>query len=135
MSYNSKFQKDFIERSLFLVENYTGCFDATILINCLVGLVIVPKECFKLKLTCPINEISKWGIPKTEIKSQTKFYNLNKFIRCLRNAVSHAHFKPIPESGEVTAFKFWDNGGFDITMTLVQLKVFAKRLAATIKDL
>jgi hypothetical protein len=47
MSYNSDFQKEFIERSLGLINSYAGNFDVTNLINCLLGLLVVPHAvCF-----------------------------------------------------------------------------------------
>jgi hypothetical protein len=136
VSYNSNFQKDFIKRSLVLIKNYKGSYDATILINCLVGLLIVPNECYKkAKLTIPITEIGLWGIPKSELKSQTKYFDLNDFIRRLRNSVSHADFSPINESGRVVAFNFSDGHRFRVTITLQQLRIFATSLANKIKDL
>ena len=44
MSYNSNFERAFIERSLALVQEYKGPFDATLLLNCLLGLLVVPKK-------------------------------------------------------------------------------------------
>jgi hypothetical protein len=44
VSYNSDFERAFIERSLALVQQYSGPYDAALLLNCLLGLLVVPKE-------------------------------------------------------------------------------------------
>ena len=70
MSYNSDFEQAFIERSLILVQQYKGPFDATILLNCLLGLLVVPKEsCLAAIPLVPISELEKWGINPNAIKS------------------------------------------------------------------
>ena len=53
----------------------------------------------------------------------------------LRNAVAHFRFKPVPARGEVTAFNFKDQNGFEATVPLAELRVFVERLAAHIKNL
>ena len=58
MSYNSDFERAFIERSLTLVQEYRGPFDATLLLNCLLGLLVVPKEsCLAAIPQVPITEL------------------------------------------------------------------------------
>lgn len=44
MSYLSDFERSFSEHTLAVVEAYSGEYDATLLINCLLGLLVVPKE-------------------------------------------------------------------------------------------
>jgi hypothetical protein len=127
MSYNSDFQRAFVERSLLIIKEYKGPYDATILLNCLLGLVIVPnKLCFNSLPTDPLDEFNdKWDIPYSAIVSSGDYsnspkynpdnlpYNFRLFVRDLRNAIAHFHFSPIPETGEVEAFKFWsERNGF-----------------------
>jgi hypothetical protein len=38
------FERDFMRRTLELVREYQGPYDATFLLNCLLGLLIVPAE-------------------------------------------------------------------------------------------
>ena len=143
MSYNSDFERAFIERSLELVKQYNGPFDATLLLNCLLGLLLVPKEtCLEQIPTDPIDKIKKWGIPRDAIKSLGKYKNpdsnpetLRGLVWRLRNAIAHFRFKPIPEKGEVTSFHFNDENGFEAEIKVEDLKVFVEKLAQEIKDM
>jgi len=36
--------KDFIRRTLHIIEHYDGPYGVTLLINCLLGLIVLPKE-------------------------------------------------------------------------------------------
>jgi hypothetical protein len=62
MSFNSDFERAFMDRSLLLVKEYNGPYDATILLNCLLGLLIVPKEgCLSAIPAEPIRRSEKMG--------------------------------------------------------------------------
>ena len=143
MSFNNDFERAFIERSLALVQEYKGPFDATLLLNCLLGLLVVPKEsCLAQIPLTPITELQKWGISPSAIKSVGKSTgpndnpeNLRGLVWRLRNAVAHFRFKPLPTRGEVEAFNFKDQSGFEATVPLSDLRVFVERLASHIKNL
>lgn len=143
MSYNSDFERAFIERSLTLVQEYKGPFDATLLLNCLLGLLVVPKEsCLAAIPQVPIAELKQWGIDPKAITSFGRSdgpnndpKNLRGLVWRLRNAVAHFRFKPVPSRGEVTAFNFRDKSGFEATVPLSELRVFVERLASHIKNL
>lgn len=143
MSYNSDFESAFIERSLAIVQDYRGPFDATLLLNCLLGLLVVPKESCLAKIPLvPIAELEEWGIHPSAIKSFGKSkgendnpQNLRGLVWRLRNSVAHFRFKPVPENGEVEGFNFKDQSGFEATVPLVELRVFVERLALHIKNL
>ena len=143
MSYNSNFEQDFIERSLQLVKGYRGPFDATLLLNCLLGLLIVPKEkCLAAIPQDPVNELAKWGINPEAIEDFGKAdkpdndpHNLRGLVWRLRNSVAHFRFSPVPKSGEVIAFNFHDSSGFKATVKLDELRVFVEKLALHIKCL
>ena len=143
MSYNSDFERAFIDRSLTLVQDYHGPFDATLLLNCLVGLLIVPKEACLAEIPLePIEELEKWGINPSAIKEfgisssdDNNPRNLRGLVWRLRNSVAHFRFKPLPEDGEVLAFNFKDKSGFEATVPIAELRVFVERLAKHIRDL
>src|SRR4051794_33161821 len=42
MSYVGPFEREFMKRTLTIVKEYQGEYDATLLLNCLLGLLIVP---------------------------------------------------------------------------------------------
>lgn len=143
MSYNSDFERAFIERSLQLVQDYRGPYDATLLLNCLLGLLIVPKEsCLAQIPTEPIEHLLKWGIEPSSIKSfgtanseNEDPHNLRGLIWRLRNSVAHFRFRPEPSRGEIQAFHFHDQSGFRATIPIAQLRVFVEKLATHIKNL
>ncbi len=142
MSFNSDFERAFIQRSLELVKQYEGPYDATLLLNCLLGLLVVPKEsCLASIPDTPISELSAWGINPEAVRSYGSSNrpdndprNLRGLVWRLRNAVAHFRFKPIPDRGEVTAFNFKDQSGFEATLPLTELRVFVERLAAYIEE-
>ena len=137
MSYNSDFQIDFINRSLNIIQNYSGPNDATNLINCLLGLVIIPhRMCFdrNLKIYCPLEDMSLWGIPAEFAGTKTAQYNIAEYIRRLRNSISHGRFLPHPNHGEVSSFIFSNKDGSHFaTISLAQLRLFAQRLVEHLK--
>ncbi len=143
MSFNSDFEKAFMERSLELVKGYKGPYDATILLNCLLGLLIVPKEtCINAIPLDSIDDLSKWGISRTSIKqlgtwkgSNDNPNTLRGLVWHLRNAVAHFRFRPIPATGEVKAFHFHDQSGFEAEVKLEELRVFVERLAKKLKEM
>jgi HEPN pEK499 p136 len=143
MSFNSDFERAFIERSLVLVQQYKGPYDATLLLNCLLGLLVVPKEsCLAAIPDTPTSQLLSWGIDPKAITSFGKWdgpnndpNNLRGFIWRLRNAVAHFHFKPVPADGDVVAFNFKDQSGFEATVQIAELRVFVECLASHIKTL
>jgi HEPN family protein len=44
VQFEKQFERDFMRRTLKLVQDYQGPYDATLLLNCLLGLLIVTKE-------------------------------------------------------------------------------------------
>ena len=73
MSYLSNFERSFSEHTLQLLKGYTGELDATLIINCLLGLLIVPKETvLKAIPDSPLSDLPRWGINQSSIKSPGK---------------------------------------------------------------
>jgi hypothetical protein len=143
MSFNSDFERAFIERSLLLVREYRGPFDATLLLNCLLGLLVVPKEsCLAEIPPDPIERFQEWGIEPSVVKSfgiahksNQDPHNLRGLVWRLRNSVAHFRFRPVPAHGQVEAFSFKDASGFEAVVPVSQLRVFVDRLASHIKNL
>lgn len=74
----SNFHVDFIERTLKIIEQYEEMvepvlpdkevFEVTLLINCLLGLLILPNEhCYNKLPRTKVVELQAWGIPKDAI--------------------------------------------------------------------
>ena len=138
MSYLDNFEHSFMEHTLEIVQGYKGPFEATILINCLLGLLVVPKETSLEAIPLdPLTDLPKWGIRTDSIESVGKATRANPqpetirgLVHNLRNSVAHFRLKPIPQSSLVRAFEFTDNNGMKATITLQEMRDFVEKLAS-----
>lgn len=86
------FEKDFIKRTKNILNSYQGECNVTLFINCMLGLLVIPKE--KRKNLIDNDMISKklfnevFNCCKNNKKQAT---DLSIIISRLRNAVSHGH--------------------------------------------
>jgi len=143
MSYLSNFERSFSEHTLAIVEAYSGEHDATLLINCLLGLLVVPKETMLNAIPeTPLSGLSAWGIEPSSIKTkgQPRGKNdpnpdtLRGLVFNMRHAVAHFRIKPIPSKGEVQAFEFTNDRGLRAEVPLAELREFVKRLSAHLRE-
>lgn len=145
MSYHSNFEIDFNRRTLQLLKEYKGPFDATIVINCLVGLLLLPKEKDFLKSlpNISIENIEAWGVERGCIES-VGFKNkgnadpasLRGLIVNLRHSIAHFNVKPVPKSGEVHSFEFKnDISGFHAIIPLMQIRKLLENLSEHVSSL
>lgn len=126
-----------MKRTLSLVTDYSGPLDATLLINCLLGLLIVPKESLIERIPkAEFASLSEWGIKPSSIKKFGKCDyghehqpNLRQLVRRLRNAIAHFKIEPIHGSDKVSGFSFRDQSGFHAEVSLEELKEFVTRLS------
>jgi len=137
MEYTGDFNQDFMKRTISLIENYSGESDATLLLNCLLGLLIVPKEtAFSRIPTDPISNLTNWGISPSSINTFAEKTNSNKqpetlrgFVHSLRNSVAHFRIKPIHKNNLVYAFQFTDISGFEAIIAIDEMRNFVFSLA------
>jgi len=142
MEYEHKFTKSFMSRTLEIVNKYDGPYDATLLINCLLGLLVLPKENLLDKLPdVPFDQFDHWGIKQDSIKNHGRCdyghhheLNLRQLIRRMRNAVSHFRVEPFQTAGKVQGFEFKDRNGFHAKLTLPELKEFVIKLSEHLKN-
>ena len=142
MEYEPEFVKSFMRRTSAIIEEYKGPHDATMLVNCLLGLLVVPKESLLDKIPDePFDTLSSWGI---EPRSITNFGQcdyghqheptLRQLVRRLRNAVAHFNIEPIHSDGVVSGFRFTDRKGFRAEIPLSELREFSIRLAKYLEE-
>ncbi len=138
MSYlDNDFEREFMKHTLELLTRYDGPYDATILVNCLLGLLVVPKETFIDHIPEePLDQLEKWGIRRESIKdygrptkTNPKPDTLRGLVRNLRHAVAHFRIEPLPASGEVMAFKYSNDCGLRAEISLSEMREFTRRLA------
>ena len=137
VEYEDNFEKSFMQRTLTLISEYEGPLDATLLVNCLLGLMVLPKEAFIEKLPAvDFESLADWGVAPTSIKEAGRCseghqhkLTLKQLIRRLRNAVAHFRVKPIHLDGKVHSFSFRDQNGFHAELSLTEMKAFVVKLA------
>ena len=107
-----KCEKDFIERTQEIVNGYPQGNKVTMLLNCMLGLLVFPKEKYSDKIeSAPYTE---WGIKDSisicKAKNGKDSKKVIDVIRHLRNAVCHGHFEMKDERGEekITHVEFYD---------------------------
>lgn len=136
------FEGEFMRRTLEVIKDYKGPRDATLLVNCLLGLLIVPKEkSFKKVPADPLSDLKKWGINPDSIEcfnececGDREGKTLRDVVHRLRNAVAHFNIKPIQDDSregpdQVVGFEFSDRNGFRGRFLLDEMKEFVTRLA------
>ena len=128
---------DFSQRTKSLVKGYKGKYNVTLLINCCLGLIVLPKEkYFKL---IPDEEIpiegELWGLTRETIQVRCKKcgYNLRHVIRRIRNGICHFRIKSIPnEEGQIAFLDISDGEDFSATLAVDNLRKLAFSLAENI---
>ncbi|MCD6459436.1 hypothetical protein J7L67_02060 [bacterium] len=142
MSYLDPFEHSFMKHTLSIIEKYKGEYGATILINCLLGLLVLPKEEFiTLIPECKIaDNIDQWGITFTSIESTSTSRKANLhpntirgFVIDLRHAIAHFNIEHVTIDNqlesEVVAFEFTNDHGFKANLKLEELRAFVTKLA------
>ena len=137
MEYDSDFARSFMRRTLDIAQSYSGPNDATLLVNCLLGLLIVPKESLIEKIPQDaFEQLPEWGIRTESIKSigrcdQGHYHEptLRQLVRRLRNAVAHFNIDPMHNQSKVDGFRFSDRNGFRAGLSLGEMKEFVTRLS------
>lgn len=141
MEYGTEFELEFMRRTLRLVHNYTGPSDATLLLNCLLGLLIVPKEKSINKIPeDAVSDLDRWGISPSSIERWGKIkgkdhpQNLRQLVWSMRNAVAHFRIEPQEKNRECIGFDFTDQSGFRASISLEELHCFVERLARHLEE-
>ena len=105
--------EDFVSRTISIINTYEGEYDVTLLINCCVGLLVLPKELFNESM--PDSEIpitgSYWGLKRSYFTfgPQGSNFSLNEVIRRVRNGICHFKVQTIPDgSGDISTIVIKD---------------------------
>lgn len=138
MDYEEDFEKSFMRRTLEIAENGRNePYDATILVNCLLGLLIVPRESFFKNIPdVSYKQLGDWGIKPSSIVQFSKCEygvkhepTLKQLVRHMRNAVAHFNIRPFSKHGYVDGFVFSDRSGFKAKVSLGELQKFVTILS------
>lgn len=137
MTYIDDFERSFMDHTLKIVKDYSGPYDATILVNCLLGLLVVPKETSLGMLPeDPLCDLEKWGITPSSIKSPgRKTKNgpdpdtIKGLVYNLRHAVAHFRIAPVPRTKKVHSFEFENDLGLKAEIRIDEMRDFVTKLA------
>lgn len=136
---------DFAKRTLKIIEQYDHAkqlgpenFEVTLLVNCFVGLLILPHERrINLIPDVGLDELAKWSIDPTFIKDWGRMKKgerktLRQLVRRLRNSVAHFQIEAEGTAQDIERLKFSDQNGFRATIPVTNVKAFLKQFASTI---
>lgn len=140
------FVKDFYERTLKILTDYSGKYDVAMTINAMVGLLIVPKEKYFRSKQIPDSYVD----PELLRQMRGKFTHdpniaLTQILRHLRNAVSHGNMEIKAEQPNIigdpvkigsVVFEDRSNPAVEIPIELLRdfLLSFATNLCCAIKE-
>ena len=142
---NYKHQEfEFIQRTKSIIEQYDNFqipgkskFEVTLLLNCLVGLIILPQQHWFNSLPKELISKKVWGISELHISfikiGETK--NVKAIATHIRNSISHCKFKVFGNSKkQINRIKFLDFNlqgvkTFEATIPLSCFKVFVNKFS------
>jgi len=144
MAEYTDFNKDVIERTIDIVESYDEIkgkkYEVTLLINCLTGLLVLPKEILSKQkhYSLPnsnLEDLEDWGIKQEHIikvSCASCGYKLNNIVRHMRNSVAHMRIDALnDDSGKIVMLRFKDSG-FKAEIPIKALEEFVKKLARSV---
>lgn len=137
MSYLSDFEHSFIEHTLALVDSYKGDFDVTLMINCLLGLLVLPKEQFLDHIPDePLTALKKWGIDPSSIRCAGRPTQANPhpetlrgLVTNLRHAIAHFNVRPFPPTKDVDYFEYTNKAGLHAEVSIAEMRAFVRALS------
>jgi len=114
---NEKFDVEFIQRTLDNLDSNSGAkYEVTMLLNCLVGLIIIPAEAYLKKNYNFLNKPIAGVLEVSQLMENQYFQptssrhkggvykpkqlTLANLIRSIRNSVAHNHIYCLPEDGK-----------------------------------
>jgi hypothetical protein len=146
MSNYIKQEYDFIDRTKKIIKQYDEVklpkdekFEVTLLLNCLVGLLILPQQNWFEDLPTSIVTQKEWGIKEEHISfiKQGETKNVKDIAKHLRNSIAHYHFMAFEnKSHDISSIKFEDydsqkNKTFEAIIPVISIRQFTERLTNT----
>jgi hypothetical protein len=137
-------EKDFVKRTKEIIQQYDNVvvpdkerYEVTLLLNCMVGLLILPQQKWLNNLPSDVITEKKWGIDsnKIDILSQQN-KTVKEVARHMRNAISHFRFFALNENREINSIWFIDHDlktkkdTFEVTLSVANLRTFVEKLSS-----
>lgn len=135
-SYKEIYEIEFITRTKKIVNDYNKRkrgYKLTLLLNCLVGLIILPSE------RTIIEKPPLWNKDTNQIPLFTKIdhawkdgknHTLGEFVKKLRNGIAHQNVDPINRNNQFVGVRIWNinpqgNIDFEVKLDRHSLHAFA----------
>lgn len=133
---------DFVNRTVSILEFYKKLdlkesenFEVTLFVNCLLGLIIIPKSKLWDKSIIIEDSIETWGLKDSQIKTIKDRKTISKVLYHLRNSISHYRFQLLSEDGKIKEIRFCDKKDsiattctFEAIIAIGDLRTFADNL-------
>ena len=138
---------DFVLRTQKIIGQYNSLsiknkYEVTLLLNCFVGLLILPQQAWYESLPDELISLQKWGISPNQIvfikDSETK--SIKNITRHLRNSISHYRFEVFSNvNKKISELKFNDYDlnevkTFEATLSIKIISSFLKIFSTYILD-
>ena len=149
-----RFECDFIERTMKIIKQYEDFvennkniqdeekFEVTLLINCLLGLLVLPKQKHIHNIPqIPVSQLAeKWDFREEFIERwgnvQENMRDLPYIVLRMRNSVAHMNITILGNGETIEFIEFNDdkysNNIFKAKIPVKNLKTFVKNLAKSI---
>lgn len=138
MSEYADFPKDFLIRTKNNLQNYSGTYEVTNLINNCLGLIIIPKQLLIKNLTAYefSNNDKTYGFSKQNIKYEHESnFKLDNVLRHIRNGLSHGCIEQKSVEEQIAGIRIFDRyndnspENFSVELTIDELKEFALKIS------
>ena len=101
------FDKDFVERTKWIVENISCQYEITLLLNCMLALVSLPIE--KTETGGNSSEFRRKCVEKlSELGVIEEGTSHKRIFRAVKNALSHMYIEHVSQNQEITSIRIWD---------------------------
>lgn len=142
MSAYTDFKYDFIQRTLQDINNYTGNYEVTALLNSCVGLLIIPKE--NLFNVLPTKTVQDFDLETQKLfinDGRHNTHSVKNIVIHIRNSISHGNFQQKSiHNGQIESLEFQDfnppdmggNKTFEMIISVDEFKKFAIRVATEV---
>lgn len=132
---------DFVKRTKLIFAQYESAsfkdkYEVTLLLNCFVGLLILPQQYWFKYLPADIINQNDWGIDPSNILfiKTGEIKSVANIAKHLRNSVAHYRFKAFAsDKSEISEINFQDFDGniksFEATIPVNNLKLFVNQFS------
>lgn len=105
--YAGAFDKEFLERTIEIIEGYKETkYEFTLLLNCTLALICLPLEKLNKSKNYELIDLVGEEIVKSQIELKGKH---SEILRCLRNGIAHLRIKPMNSKNKLDKIEIIGN--------------------------